>query len=53
MSRSDRGEGMDINENAPVITRDEIVIQAPTEPIWEIQAEQRSGAQGAVSRFPY
>jgi hypothetical protein len=25
----DRGERMDINENAPLITRDEIVIRAP------------------------
>ena len=28
---------MEINEDAPVITRDEIVIQAPIETIWEIQ----------------
>ena len=28
---------MDINEDAPVITRDEIVILAPIETIWEIQ----------------
>ena len=28
---------MDINEDAPVITRDEIFIKAPIETIWEIQ----------------
>ena len=28
---------MDINEDAPVITRDEIFIEAPIETIWEIQ----------------
>ena len=28
---------MDINEAAPVITRDEIVVRAPIETIWEIQ----------------
>ena len=28
---------MDINEDAPVITRDEIVVRAPIETIWEIQ----------------
>jgi uncharacterized protein YndB with AHSA1/START domain len=28
---------MEINEDAPVITRDEIVIQAPIETIWDIQ----------------
>jgi uncharacterized protein YndB with AHSA1/START domain len=28
---------MDINEDAPVITRDEIVINAPIETIWSIQ----------------
>ena len=36
---------MEINEDAPVITRDEIVVRAPIETIWEIQttAEERSG----------
>jgi uncharacterized protein YndB with AHSA1/START domain len=28
---------MEINEDAPVITRDEIVVRAPIETIWEIQ----------------
>jgi len=28
---------MDINADAPVITRDEILINAPIETIWEIQ----------------
>ena len=28
---------MDVNEDAPVITRDEIVVRAPIETIWEIQ----------------
>jgi uncharacterized protein YndB with AHSA1/START domain len=28
---------MDINKDAPVITRDEILIEAPIETIWEIQ----------------
>jgi uncharacterized protein YndB with AHSA1/START domain len=28
---------MDINEDAPVISRDEIVIEAPIEDVWEIQ----------------
>ena len=28
---------MEINEDAPVITRDEILIEAPIETIWEIQ----------------
>ena len=28
---------MDINEDAPVITRDEILIEAPIETAWEIQ----------------
>ena len=28
---------MDINEDAPVITREEIVIRAPIETIWEVQ----------------
>lgn len=30
---------MDINTAAPVITRDEILIQAPIETIWEIQTD--------------
>ena len=28
---------MDINEDAPVITRDEILIEGPIETAWEIQ----------------
>jgi Polyketide cyclase / dehydrase and lipid transport len=35
----DQGERVDINEDAPVITRDEIVIQAPIRTIWEIQTD--------------
>jgi uncharacterized protein YndB with AHSA1/START domain len=30
---------MDINANAPVITRDEIEIQAPIQTVWEIQTD--------------
>jgi hypothetical protein len=30
---------MEINEDAPVITRDEIVIRAPIETIWQTGAE--------------
>src|SRR6476620_3029008 len=30
---------MDINEDAPVITRDEILIEAPIETAWEIQTD--------------
>jgi hypothetical protein len=30
---------MDINAGAPVITRDEILIDAPVQTIWEIQTD--------------
>ena len=30
---------MDINESAPVITRDEILIQAPIDTVWRIQTD--------------
>jgi hypothetical protein len=36
VAQRDRGEGMDIDGDAPVITRDEIVIRAPIEAIWEV-----------------
>jgi hypothetical protein len=36
-AQHERGEGTDINEDAPVITRDEIVVRAPIETIWKIQ----------------
>lgn len=32
-------EAMDINSDAPVITRDEILISAPIQTIWDIQTD--------------
>jgi uncharacterized protein YndB with AHSA1/START domain len=49
---------MDINSEAPVITRDEIVISAPIETIWEIQTDVadwpswQPDVDGAVAEGP-
>jgi hypothetical protein len=41
---------MDINTDAPVITRDEILIAAPIQTIWDIQTDVADGAVSAARR---
>ena len=41
---------MDINTAAPVITRDEIFIQAPIETIWDIQTDVAPRPSSAARR---